>query len=190
MTERNGPVPPVKKPQTYDHLKSRKKPVTRSVLIPLDNDQADAYSDARNDRDNAKELCDRFPNDRKYQDDLEKAEGAFQAAKAVLENNSVEFTFRNIGRRRVEDLILDHLPTDKQIQRAKDLGAGRPEYNPDTFPPALVAACLVSPKFTPDEIADMYESEDWSGGELDALFGTAMRVNSQFRNIELGKDSS
>lgn len=176
------------RPMTYDHLRSRKKPSFKTVRLPLDSEIADAYEDAKSDVDRLKIRFDYKPDDRNVQAEYNAAVDKMEQAKALVLENSVVFKFRSIGRKRFDDLIGEHPPTDTQIKKAKDNGSGDINWNSDTFPVALISACLVEPKLEEHEVKDMWDSEDWAGSELLLLFYGALDVNSNRRAIELGKD--
>lgn len=82
------------------------------------------------------------------------------------------FTMRAIGSKAYDVLVAVHPPTADQ---KKD----QMTYNPDTFGPALIAACSVSPSLTPNEAKELWDSDEWSRGEVMALFSAAVEVNSK-----------
>ncbi len=104
------------------------------------------------------------------------------------DGEKVTFTFRSIGRVAMRDLLDAHKPTPDQrreLREAQKL-VGIPShrraelpFNSDTYPPALIAACCVSPAMTEDEATELWESEAWGEGELMSLFEAAQLVNSQ-----------
>lgn len=57
-------------------------------------------------------------------------------------------------------------------------------YNIDKFAPALISACSVEPAMTPEEAAELWTSDTWSAGELNAVFGacTSICMNNQLVN--------
>lgn len=75
-----------------------------------------------------------------------------------------------IGSSAYDQLIAQYPPTPKQ---RKD-GA---TYNPDTFAPALVAACMTEPALDLEDAQALWESSDWSRGELTELFLAAVQIN-------------
>jgi len=90
------------------------------------------------------------------------------------DGNMIEFVFvmRAIGSKAYDTLVGLHAPTAEQ----KREGAA---YNPDTFGPALIAHCSASPKLTPNEAKELWDSDEWSRGEVMALFTAAVEVNSR-----------
>lgn len=64
-------------------------------------------------------------------------------------------TFEGVGPGRLRVLLGDHPPTAEQKKEERVgrlyLPSGWVEYNPDTFPPALMAECCVEPGLTVDQ---------------------------------------
>lgn len=175
------------RPMTYDHLRSKKKPNFKTIRLPLDSEIADAFEEAKNEMERLKLRLDYKPDDKALLKEHSAAVDAYEAAKALMLENSVEFKFRSIGRKRFDELIFEHPPTEAQIKKAKETGAGEANWNEDTFPVAIMSACMVEPKMEEHEVKDLWESEDWAGSEVLALFWAALEVNSNRRAIELGK---
>lgn len=78
------------------------------------------------------------------------------AVEEEQERFTLEFELRSIGAQAWADLLRQHPPLKHQRGYA---------HNPDTFPPAAVAACSVAPKLTEDQAARMFatfESGEWS----------------------------
>jgi hypothetical protein len=186
------PTQESKQPVTYDHLKSRKKPVQKFVWIALDPELADEEADQ-------KQLVDRLrirhiarPDDTSVTKELADAEQKLEGLTATLRkpDNSTKFVFRSIGRRRYDDLIGEHQPTEEQIAELKrDEPDATLEFNPATFPPAIVAACIVEPALTKSEINDMWDSEAWNAVELSSLFEACLLANNTRRLLDLGNAS-
>jgi len=176
------------RPMTYDHLRSRKKPNIKTVRLTLDSEVADIFEDAKAEVERLKIRVDYKPDDKTLRAEYHAAMEKFAEAKAQVMDHSVLFKFRSIGRKRFDDLIFEHPPTDAQIKKAKDNGTGDVNWNEDTFPVALIHACLIEPKLEEQEVKDLWESEDWAGSEVLALFYAALEVNSSRRAIDLGKD--
>lgn len=86
----------------------------------------------------------------------------------------IEFvvTLKAVGSKAYDDLVAKHPPTREQ---KADGGT----HNPDTFGPALISACSFEPSMTPNEAAELWNSEDWSRGEVMELFMAAVEVCSK-----------
>ncbi len=80
--------------------------------------------------------------------------------------------FRALGSKEYDDLIAKHPPTKKD----KDDGG---VWNTETFPPALIAASSLDPKITDEESEKIWESPDWSRGELFDIFTRLVRLNQE-----------
>lgn len=179
------------RPLTYDHLRSRKKPNLKSVRLALDSEVAEEFEQAKEELERLATRMEymteedtRLPVLRAQRDE---AQVRFDQAKEAVLEESVLFKFRSIGRKRFDDLIASHPPTEAQIEKAKKTGEGDLTWNSETFPPALVFNCLVEPKLEEHEVKDLWESDDWAGSEIIALFYAALEVNTNRRTLELGK---
>ncbi|HEX9993199.1 MAG TPA: hypothetical protein VGB14_09760 [Acidimicrobiales bacterium] len=132
-------------------------------------------------------------------------------AEAALEEFSqgiptVTFTFEAIDPDAVDALEGEHKPTEKQVKDYKREAAaqGNPNrflrWNPDTYPPALVAATCVKVEFstggavdglTVDEATRMWSSKLWPAEDLAELFGAAQHVARASTSVgDLGKGSA
>lgn len=80
--------------------------------------------------------------------------------------------FRALGSKEYDDLIAEYPPTKKD----KDDGG---VWNSEAFPPALIAASSLDPKITLDEANKIWESPDWSRGELFDIFTRLVRLNQE-----------
>lgn len=101
------------------------------------------------------------------------------------EGLAITFTFRDIGRKPFDDLVLAHPATPDQKKRVEELGGGMLEYNVDTFPPALMAATAINPEMTLEEATEIFN--DWGAGDVEALFATALMVCRERTSIPLSK---
>lgn len=88
----------------------------------------------------------------------------------------VQLTFHSIGLREYDKLVSKHPPTTEQ--RAE--GAS---FNLDTFAPALIAACSVEPAMSYKDAVELWESPDWSRGDLMVLFSKAVDLNNRGMDI-------
>ena len=96
------------------------------------------------------------------------------------------FTLRAIGSKAYDVLMGMHHPTAEQKKEGL-------AYNVDTFGPALIAACSVEPKITPNEAKELWDSDEWSRGEVMAMFSAAVEVNSKGLDVpftEPGSDTT
>lgn len=84
----------------------------------------------------------------------------------------VEFVFKGIGRRPYTDMLRAHPPTDEQQRIAAD-NDQRMQWNPDTFPPALLAAACVNPTGT-DIAWWARKYDEWGTGQISRLWNTCL----------------
>ena len=104
-----------------------------------------------------------------------KAEAALQA----VVDTTRTFKFRSLGRSTYRALVAAHPPTDDDHTAARvesgDMNK-RASWNRATFFPALVHAASVGPQLTESEVAEIFESPDWSDGEVDLLVQGAIKA--------------
>lgn len=86
--------------------------------------------------------------------------------------NEVTLKYQAIGMRAYDRLVAKHPP--KPDQRAD--GAS---FDIDTFAPALIAACSVDPEISPAEAKSIWDSDDWSRGDVMVLFRNAVELNNR-----------
>jgi hypothetical protein len=77
--------------------------------------------------------------------------------------------YRAISSKAYDALMEAHPPTAEQ-KKANQV------YNVDTFAPALISAVSCEPTLSYEQAKEIYDSPDWSGGELSSLFIKAMQV--------------
>lgn len=85
------------------------------------------------------------------------------------EEITLEMRLRAISSRQYDKLQAENAPTPKQ----RDQGA---VYNPDTFAPALISACSLEPHLSVEEATELYNSDEWSSGEIGGLFMECIRL--------------
>ena len=100
-------------------------------------------------------------------------------------DTEITFVFKALGRLVYDELVSDpdNAPSDEQ----KKEGA---QFNPDTFPPALVAAAAVDPEISLEEAVEIFGDSEWNGAELQKLFFAALEVNTETGDIPLSKGGS
>jgi len=86
--------------------------------------------------------------------------------------NEVTLKYQAIGMREYDRLVAKHPP--KADQRAE--GAS---FDIDTFAPALIAACSVEPEITVTQAKEIWDSPDWSRGDVMVLFRNAVELNNR-----------
>lgn len=181
------------KPKTYDHLKSQKKPQIRKLRVALDSELASEYERCEGEFQLTKMRSEISLPDgalkTEITEELAQKETARNEAKAAFEKASMEFVFKALGRKKYRKLLEDSRfkPTPSQLKEAREKGI-QLEFNADTFPQAIIAACCLDPVLSEEDVIDMWDSDEWAEGELLGLFQVAYEVNNTFRTVNLGKD--
>jgi hypothetical protein len=177
------------------------RPVRRdSITFPLDPSDADRVREARQKVTRAQSAVDRAPEDANYLEALVDAE---QALDELLESVvTIRFDIEAIGPVRVEELMTAH--PIKGAKKAKALAAANgnprevPQFDEDTFPPALLAEAVVAvvasddpdhpqTEVTLDQMTALWSST-LSTFDRTQLFQMAMMINQAPSNIDdLGK---
>ena len=134
------------------------------------------------------------PSDTDLADEIDDLMVRVRELEAQADEKVQTFVFTSISPDRYERLVAAHPPTKAQRTELAKVGQ-RVAYNPDTFPPALVHACLVSPEWTAEEVRSLWAKVDesdtqseqeareerdsalWSAGELAELFAGAQAAN-------------
>jgi hypothetical protein len=91
---------------------------------------------------------------------------------AEIEAAQQEFKFEGLAAREYADLRRAHLPTNLQLAGDQQL-----DHNPETFPPALVAASCVEPELSFEDAEKIMKSKKVDFSEWQKLFGCALGVN-------------
>jgi len=86
--------------------------------------------------------------------------------------NEVTLKYQAIGMREYDRLVAKHPP--KPEQRADGSS-----FDIDTFAPALIAACSVDPEISPSQAKEIWDSPDWSRGDVMVLFRNAVELNNR-----------
>lgn len=168
-----------KRPETFDHLRSSKKPVSRKVPVCLDDEAVFAVAQAREAVEEAK-LTNHGAVSAELQDRLATAE-------AALEEATVYFKFRSIGRKRYEELIAMAPPSDELIEDHKNRELPEPAYDAEVLAPILIAEACYEPVMTPEQVQELLD--EWNINETLPLWTAALEVCTANRISQLGKGS-
>lgn len=166
--------------------KLRKRPARQeSLTFALDPNDSTALNRLQKAANEARAAADRPKSTAKVKAEAREAE---EALDAFLEGiDTVTFVLRSCGPRKAEKIMAKHPATAEQIEKhqrdmeATGQGAGVLQFDPDAFPPALIAACLHRVEYSDgevidgddlsaDDIADMLAEEGWSSSDGAALF--------------------
>jgi hypothetical protein len=89
--------------------------------------------------------------------------------------SEVVFAFQAMGRGAFAKLQAQHPPRPED----KELYGEETEFNPVTFPPALLAATCVEPAELRGNLAEFTEiHENWSEGQVMRIWGTCVQANA------------
>lgn len=121
-------------------------------------------------------------------------------ARDLLSENTASLMVAGIPNQDYEELVRDHPPTEEDHEehrrvmvssllaqgtdtdKAEEIARrSHATYNDRALAPPLIAACLVEPKMTPDEVAEMLG--EWNKAEVSRLLGACLRVNEQVRVV-------
>lgn len=182
-TEENG-----KTTLSYKDIKKRKKPMIRRVPIAMDGEKADSFNEAVAGLHEAMDKSAEDPGNKTLSANMYELKEHVNELRSDIEDYIVDFVFRSVGRRRYEELVSECPASKKQIADSKRDGLDEPGWNPDVFPPTLIAAALVEPEMTSEDVFEMWESEEWNQAELVTLFMAAMAVNAERKTVNLGKE--
>lgn len=95
--------------------------------------------------------------------------------------SEVTMKFQAIGMRAYDNLVAKHPP--KPDQRAEGSS-----FNMDTFAPALIAACAVEPEISLEEAKQIWDSDDWSRGDVMVLFRNAVELNNRGLDVPFSEN--
>jgi hypothetical protein len=87
-------------------------------------------------------------------------------------SNEVTLKYQAIGMVAYDKLVAKHPP--KPEQRAEGSS-----FDMDTFAPALISACSVEPEMSVEEAKEIWNSEEWSRGDVMVLFRNAVELNNR-----------
>jgi hypothetical protein len=167
----NGP-----KPLTYAQFKARKK--RREVPHPVvtDHDVYLAYRSATLELTEAQKNRASDATIRRLEKARDEAEDALRAVTLVMRLRALPRESRG-GEKSYSELRAEHPPTEEDHAELAAAGESnaKAQFHSETFGPALVAACLVEPKVTVEQAAEM--AADMNEAEWSGLFNAAILVN-------------
>ena len=88
----------------------------------------------------------------------------------------VRIRYQAMDPKAFDDLVAAHAPSPKDERK----GA---QWNPDTFPAALISEVSLAPKMSFEQAKSLLESPNWSAGEANALFRNALEVCQAGLNV-------
>lgn len=104
---------------------------------------------------------------------------------AEAEDNVITITFQALPKDELEALLKEHPPDRSHISayqaEAKRLGKPAtdiPMYDPEEFPPRLLAACSLKPKLDLETATELWRSPRFSYAEIGLLWGAVWNLNT------------
>lgn len=184
MSQTNGSSQPL------DRLRKNKRPNSVRVGIVMDSRYQEAVDDAQRALSEAqlKKLTLGERADPAVTSDLADAHRRLERARAAALEHTEWFIAKGMSPNQYDALLASHAPTGDQKDEARREGKVAP-YNQDTFPAALVSACVCLVDVDPDtgdeqhcpltdefvkEMQDGGDDSQWTQGEFGALFGAAV----------------
>lgn len=108
------------------------------------------------------------------------ADARLEAARQAVAECVDTLTFHNLPAHEFEALMSAHEPSKTQQANGE-------QWNADTFPPALIAACCQDSDLTEDEWAAELSSDRWSLADRNAIFSAALSANIAPRSVTIPK---
>lgn len=179
-----------------DHLRSRKKPVRKTLWIPGD---VEAVADLVAQKDELVRergvyetmISKAASPDSSLVQKLEDIKDRIAEAEQFIKDGSIKFVLQAMPRKEFDSLPDQHKPTAEQINAAKEQGVSdNLPFNPDTYPMALVTACIVEPEMDKEELAEWLSGDEWNGPEFMTLYMGSIEVNTTRRILDAGNGSS
>jgi hypothetical protein len=169
-------IPPVASAgASWAHLKTIRRNVVRSVRVTLRGDLLDEV--ARLEEDMAREArADEWENRDPIAPSIARQ---IQALEAEARESEVLFRFEGLGQGDFALLLAAH-PATPELKARLGLPVDADlEWNPETFPPALMAASCIEPKELTGDLAEWTEiHQKWSNGQVTRIWGTCMTANA------------
>jgi hypothetical protein len=166
--------------QPMDHQKSKRAPITKTVRLISDLDLAEELEQAQEDVRRLRIMTQGTGGETSAAQ-LPAAEARLAELRERAQEFVTVYKFQSIGSKRYDRLVSEHPPTEEQIKQFGDEVA----WNSETFPAALIAASMVSPVMTAEDLQVLID-EDLNSAELLTIFDAALTVNTMRRIYELG----
>lgn len=181
--------------RSWDEIKAQKRPARDEVPLSLDPALAQAYAEAQQKLDEARQSLEFRPDSVERQERFADAESALEEAREALEPSLVYFSIEALGREEFEELIDDCPPSKEQRDRYRkenpqQAAAGfNLRWDREKFAPLLFSKCVVDPELTSSQAKELWAGGVFNQGEVEFLFQSCLNVNQQARVVDLGKGS-
>ncbi len=171
---------------------AKRKPRTKSIRLILDGDATDELERARAELNEAKRLD--KETEEKGSGTLATgsltpdAERQFKEIEAGILEDATVFTFKAIGRKKLEKIRGEHPPTPEQWEIYRERSKANPlvqppTFDPDGIAPELIEAALVDPELTLEEATELWD--ELSDGEAAQIYDAAWEVSMEAATIPL-----
>ncbi len=163
-----------------------KEPETRTVEFCMDHGLAERLAEARYERDRTRREAGRKHVDERAAQEAEaaaeKAEEVYLELVEEVRGKTIRFVLAAVDPVTFDRLKAEHRPTDKQRTDARKNNTDVPEWNVDTFPPALVTASCIKVSgpsgeydgLSLEEAQAIWTSPNWNSAERAELGNAAM----------------
>lgn len=180
-----------------DRLLDVKKARRRSVAIATDPDQHAALMRAAQQTVDATVAHSQETDPAQKRILKQRRDTAKQLVdKLRSEIETVSFVFESIGAEASEALLQQHKPTPAAQKRyAEEHPGDYLLFDPDTYPPARIAACLVEIRYPDGHVSTagmdaetvrrLWSSRQWTTADRQQLFEAAREVDTQFSQVAL-----
>jgi hypothetical protein len=164
------------KAMTMAQIKKKKRGVTAEVTIQLDGEIATALSRLRARHAEAQA----YDKDHNVPETAPAIQEEIDQLIEEARDTEVVFVFKSIGAQPYDDLLAE--PENQPTEAQRKDGA---DFNPETFPAALIAAACVDPEISLEDAREMFVDPAWNPAELQRLFFGALEVNTEVADIPL-----
>lgn len=162
---------------SWADLKKTRRNTVKSVRLPLRGDLMDEV--ARLEEEMRREAETDKWETRREGPVAPQIARQIQALEAEARESEVLFMFEGLGQGALALLQAQH-PATPAVRKKLGLPDSQElEYNPETFPPALMAASCVAPEELKGDVEEWTEiHQTWSQGQVTYLWGTCMAANA------------
>ena len=183
----HGGYPTLKRPATLDHLRAKPRPY-RIVEIHGDLDAVRDLAAAEKRLLEAQMAIPSGVDEAERERRLAEATAEVDRLKELVESSTRQVLMGGVGRVRKRALLDEHPPRESDHAKAKEQGAQAAEFNLDSYPVALIAASLIDPQVTEEELEEI--TAEWTDGEFMMLWFAALEVNAESSLVGSGKATS
>lgn len=192
----------------------KKKAITRRVRLGNDSEVTEKHEALTRRVVMLEMRLQSQPDNEATRAELEIAKKELEEFEPTMEENSILFEFRAIGRKKLDRLLNEHPPTEEQIEQfekekeeallsgdeklIEEARRAEITWNYDTYPKALIAATMIKPIRVdyPDdeeafqEVVEWLSLPEWNDAEIQELFAAALMANNTRAVVSMGKGSS